>query len=317
MQPNANILKMNNLSATTQAPRAVSNAIQKASLRTGVDFAYLMDQAKAESSYNPAAKAKTSSASGLFQFIERTWLDMVNRHGDKYGLSAYADQIDDKLRIGDKAARRDILALRNDPQVASYMAAEFAAENKAFLERNVGGDIGSTELYFAHFLGASGATGFLKELRHNPMTIGADIMPEAARANRNVFYDSKTGQPRTLQHIYYFFDKKFTDDAPMPGMMTAEKNTPSAEQVIAAREKPVVYRDSFVPVKKSPVVVDYYAPPARSLAATLSEDQVPRAMTLDDYRDNPNRQYATRVAPPAQNMPMSIADLLMLSAVDL
>ena len=65
------------------APTHIVNYIQRASDETGVDFSYLVHQAKAESSFDPNAKARTSSATGLFQFIERTWLDLAEKHGHK------------------------------------------------------------------------------------------------------------------------------------------------------------------------------------------------------------------------------------------
>lgn len=195
-----------------QASSGVLNAIQSASASTGVDFSYLVQQAKAESSFNPEAKAKTSSASGLYQFIKSTWLDMVNRHGEKYGINT------------EGMSKSDILDLRFDPEIASNMAAEFAAENKSYLERTWGGEVGSTELYFAHFMGAGGAGAFLKAKDANPMRIGADLFPKAANANRNVFYDSETGNPRTLAEIYNFFDKKFAVQG--DARMASNSNSP-------------------------------------------------------------------------------------------
>ena len=187
----------------------VTQAIRAASTRTGVNFSYLMEKAAAESSFDADAKARTSSATGLFQFIESTWLNMVKKHGHKYGMGALADQIDQRGRVQDRTLRAEILELRKDPEKASLLAAEFAAENKRHLQRHYGGDIGATELYFAHFLGAGGATAFLNAHRDNPLGAAADLFPEAARANRNVFYDRQTGQPRTMAGIYEFFDKKF------------------------------------------------------------------------------------------------------------
>lgn len=194
-----NSIQNSGLAAITRtAPGHVINAIQKASSKTGVDFAYLVQQAKTESSFDPAAKAKTSSASGLYQFIERTWLSMVDRYGDKHGIET------------DGKSRKELLNLRNDPKAASVMAAEFAGENKQTLERNWGGDVGSTELYMAHFLGAGGASSFLKARDSNPLQEAAAIFPKAARANRSVFYDTKTGRAKSLEEIYQRFDKKFT-----------------------------------------------------------------------------------------------------------
>ena len=192
-------LENNALAALTQrAPTSVVNAIKTASAKTGVSFSYLMEKAAAESNFNPSVKAKTSSATGLFQFIESTWMDMVGKHGAKHGIDT--DQ-----------SKTALLNLRKDPTMASVMAAEFAADNKAYLEQKIGGDIGNTELYFAHFMGAGGASSFLSQLNKNPTAIGADIFPKAAQANQGVFYN-KDGSARSLGDIYEFFDKKFSDD---------------------------------------------------------------------------------------------------------
>lgn len=207
-----NAIDNNPLSTLAQrAGPAVTAAIQRASVKTGVDFAYMMEKAAAESSFKADAKAKTSSAAGLYQFIESTWLQMVNRHGDKYGLGAYADKISDSGKVSDAAARREILALRNDPEIAALMAGEFAAENRqALIDSGIAAkDIGSTELYLAHFLGAGAASEFIKAKQDNPLAPAADIFPRAAKANHNVFYNSKTQQARSLGEVYAFFDKKF------------------------------------------------------------------------------------------------------------
>lgn len=182
---------------TANAPRNVIQAIGAASEQSGVNFSYLVQQASAESSFNPNADAKTSSASGLYQFIDSTWMSMVERYGDKYGLET------------DGKSRQEILNMRKDPKAASFMAAAFASENERTLDNNWGGDVGSTELYFAHFLGAGGASSFLKARDDNPLGPAADLFPKAANANRNVFYDKETGNPRTLEQVYQFFDKKF------------------------------------------------------------------------------------------------------------
>ena len=70
---------------TTRAGQAQA-AIAHASQRTGVDFSYLLAQARIESGLDPQAEARTSSASGLFQFIDQTWLSTLDRHGAALGL---------------------------------------------------------------------------------------------------------------------------------------------------------------------------------------------------------------------------------------
>src|SRR3954468_2483858 len=147
-----------NLSYNGAKPSSeVASAIHKASAKTGVDFKYLVAQAGQESSFKPDAKASSSSASGLYQFIESTWLNMIRDKGADYGLGHLAEKIDGSAggapRVADATARREILGLRNDPSVSAAMAAEFAKSNRAQLERDLGRPASATDLYMAHFLG--------------------------------------------------------------------------------------------------------------------------------------------------------------------
>ncbi len=206
----ASVIKHTQLQSLSQrAGGRVTNAIHKASIKTGVDFSYLMQQAAAESSFDAKAKASTSSASGLYQFIEKTWLNTVKKHGQKHGLEYLTKYIDDNGNISDKNIKKQILDLRNNPEIASTMAAEFASDNKEILEKNGVKNIGATELYFAHFLGAKGASKFLLARQNNPEISGAEIFPTAAKANKNVFFD-KNGNQRTVNEIYQIFQKKFS-----------------------------------------------------------------------------------------------------------
>jgi hypothetical protein len=251
----ANTIQNKSLAAMlSQAPSGVAHAIKKASVNTGVDFAYLVQQAKAESSFKPNIKAKSSSASGLYQFIESTWLNMVKKHGDKYGMGDMARKISPDGKVADPSAKKEILALRNDPEKASAMAAEFARDNELFLEKKWGGDVGSTELYFAHFLGAGQASAFLKERDENPMQQAALLFPKAAKANRNVFYDTKTGRAKTMDEVYAFFDKKFSiedmKDTTIPGYAPSEtshvaENSGEADAHIAGHYNSI-YSSVFV-----------------------------------------------------------------------
>lgn len=189
----------------------IQSAIALASSKTGVDFDYLLGQAKLESGLNANARAGTSSASGLYQFIEQSWLAVVKKHGAEHGLGWAADSIGQsasgRLTVGDANTKAAILALRNDPGAASMMAAEHASDNKDALEGTLGRDATGTDLYMAHFLGLGGASKFLKTMQANPDASGAALFPSAARANRNVFYDSN-GNARSLSQIYDRFSDK-------------------------------------------------------------------------------------------------------------
>lgn len=228
-------------------PAHIYKAVAEASQKVGVSFAYLMTKASTESSFNPNAQAKTSSASGLYQFIERTWLDMVDKHGAQYGLSTYADAItrraDGTPVVANRTLRKEILDLRKDPRVSALMAAEYAGENKRYLESKLGRSVTDTDLYLAHFLGAGGALRFLSAMDSNPSTRAAAVMPEAASANRGVFYASSTGRALSLQAVYDRFERKF-DTAPLyvadgatpiaePGLMDASWHTNTPRPVSA------------------------------------------------------------------------------------
>lgn len=209
----------------------IGGAIQRASASTGVDFSYLLNQAKIESGFNPLARARTSSASGLFQFIDQTWLSTVKQHGAEHGLGWAADAItqgsDGRYHVADSGMRRAILDLRYQPEAASAMAAEFAADNQAYLEEKLGRQVQSVDLYLAHFLGAGGATKFLAAHDADPSAPAAAILPAAARANRSIFYD-RSGAPRSVSEIRERFAAKLggagggAEPLPLRGPRTQE-----------------------------------------------------------------------------------------------
>src|SRR5260221_13954099 len=160
---------------------AVLKGIRQASQSTQTDFGYLMAQAAQESGFQSDAKASTSSATGLFQFIDSTWLDMVRQHGAKHGIGQLAEHITSdatgRPRVADPIMRERILALRKDPRISAALAGEFAQDNKMEAERALGRPAGKTDLYLAHFLGAGGATEILKAIRQDGTTPAVDLLP--------------------------------------------------------------------------------------------------------------------------------------------
>ncbi|MET4697650.1 hypothetical protein ABIE65_000661 [Constrictibacter sp. MBR-5] len=228
----------------TGASDEVRSAVQLASAETGVSFSYLMAKAAVESGYRADVKAPTSSATGLYQFIERTWLSMVKENGAKYGLEDYAA----KLEAGkvDGKTRREILELRKDPKLSALMAAEYARDNKEALQKSVGGEIGDTELYLAHFLGAGGAKRFLSAMRRNPNQIAAQVMPEAAHANRNVFY-GKSGA-RTLAQVYDRFTEKLAESGAAAGVAPTSTEPAGRPAPYGLGTGAIASRGGFTPV---------------------------------------------------------------------
>ncbi|MGI4731947.1 MAG: hypothetical protein ACRYFW_09390 [Janthinobacterium lividum] len=198
-------------SVLASASSGIQSAIATAARTTGVDFSYLLGQAKLESGLNATAHAGTSSASGLYQFIDQSWLSVVKKHGAEHGLGWAADAIGQSgnghLSVGDAGTKAAILALRNDPKTASLMAAASASDNKGALEARLGRAATGTDLYMAHFMGLAGARQFLSTMAANPQASGAALFPAAAHANRNVFY-AGDGSARSVSDIYQRFSDK-------------------------------------------------------------------------------------------------------------
>lgn len=204
-------------------PSRTHEAITRAAERTGADFSYLLAQARLESNLNPGARARTSSAAGLYQFIEGTWLETLDRHGSSFGMDGIAEAIErqgGRARVADPAMRGSIMALRFDPEAAALMAGALAEDNRAALTPVLGRDPDAAELYLAHFLGAGGATQFLTALAADPAAPAAALLPSAAAANRPIFY-GPGGTPRSLAGVLELIRDK------MAGAMGVESAAPN------------------------------------------------------------------------------------------
>lgn len=185
-------------------PQPLAYAIDTAGAKSDVDFDYLLQTAIRESSLNPEAKAPTSSATGLFQFLDSTWLQVMKQEGPRLGYGQYAAAIkvdsDGDYSIADKTLRKEVLKLREDPQIASDMAAAFTRTNGNYLFEKFGRMPSPGELYIAHFLGAQGAEKLFNAGLKNPDQIAADLFPRQAKANRSIFYEG--GEARTIREVY-------------------------------------------------------------------------------------------------------------------
>lgn len=197
---------------------AVGQALSRAADATGVDFAQLLETARRESAFDPRAKAQTSSAAGLFQFIESTWLTMVARYGAQHGMAAEAAAIDmssGRPRVADAQTRTAILAKRFDPEMAARLAGELTRENAAALEKSLGRAPSRGELYMAHVLGAAGATRLVRAAAEGAPDAVA-LFPREAAANRGLFY-RKDGGVRSAQELAQRFDRMVDGAGPLPG----------------------------------------------------------------------------------------------------
>jgi len=228
----------------------IKAAIAQAAAQTGESFDYLVRTAARESSFRPDIQNANSSATGLFQFIESTWMKMVKNFGEKYGLSDLAAKIDDSggtPKVTDAAARRQILDLRKDPAISSLMAAELANENRDFLEGSLGRNVNNADLYMAHFLGSAGAAKFLAAKDRNGTQSAAALFPAAAAANPTVFFDQ--GRARSLDQVYARMAKSFDGSAPaMPSATSwpqARMASVNVSDAMPVDDLPVTLRNSI------------------------------------------------------------------------
>jgi len=192
-------------SSNYAAGSTVTGAIRQASAATGTSFNYLLATAQVESGLNPQAGAATSSARGLFQFIEQTWLGTIKQSGSALGYGRYADAItktaSGHYQVSDPAMRAEILKLRNDPTANAVMAGAFTKANSDYLAAKLGRQPSEGELYIAHFLGAGGAARLISLAAGNPNAKATDYFPNAANANSSIFYDRATGRARSLAQV--------------------------------------------------------------------------------------------------------------------
>ncbi|MEZ5937146.1 MAG: transglycosylase SLT domain-containing protein [Hyphomonadaceae bacterium] len=182
----------------------VMRALKGAAEATGADFTYLLKTAQRESSLDPTAKANSSTATGLFQFTDATWLRMVDRYGAQHGLSAEADAVSvqgKRVKVSGEMSREDILALREDPDLSARMAGELARENAAILEKKIGRAPTAQELYAAHFMGPHDAGRMIAAARDGKAGAAADLFPAAARANPRIFAD-RGGEELNAAQLY-------------------------------------------------------------------------------------------------------------------
>lgn len=190
--------------STAQMSPQIASALKNAAEVTGVDFKYLMDTAARESGFRASVKAPTSSASGLFQFIESTWLQMVKEKGAEFGMADAASHISKtssgKYVVNDPQKRIEILELRNNPEAASVMAGVFTKMNSAHMESTIGRKPTAGELYIAHFLGSSNGGKLVRAAELNPTMKAADLFPSAARSNKSLFY--RRGKTVSVKGLY-------------------------------------------------------------------------------------------------------------------
>jgi Transglycosylase SLT domain len=273
----------------------IAGAIKQAANTTGTSFEYLLATAKMESNFNPTASASTSSARGLFQFIDQTWLGTVKEAGSQLGYGNYADAItkssSGSYSVSDPAARSAILKLRDDPEAASAMAGVLTQSNSFRLTGKIGRRPTDGELYMAHFMGVGGAAKLIANAEDNPQASGARLFPNAAAANRSIFYE-RGGRARSVSEVYSVLTQRYASAANSPATRTAMASVGVTPTAVAAAAKPVdnaAYLSSF-PDARSVTPVDATPQPAITTASLQPNQTMFRSLFHAGERAQPVSQ---------------------------
>lgn len=253
----------------------ITGAIRQAAQSTGISFEYLLTTAQIESNMNPSAQASTSSAKGLYQFIDQTWLGTMKQDGAALGLGQYADAISRSsgghYEVSDPAMRAAILRLRNDPQASAMLAGALTRNNSTLVGSSIGRQPSNGELYIAHFLGADGAGKLINAASGRPQASAAAMFPNAATANRNIFYDH-SGRARSVGEVYSKLTKLFdTARAVAFAPLGGTTNVASAALPAAAPPLPAAKTVASMPMIKSVPK----APVARLASADIPRPPAP------------------------------------------
>lgn len=258
-----------NPAAASAAPQ-ITGAIRQAAQSTGISFEYLLTTAKIESNLNPSAQASTSSAKGLYQFIDQTWLGTMKQDGAALGLRRYADAItrapDGHYEVADPAVRAAILRLRTDPQASAMLAGALTRNNASLVGASIGRQPTNGELYIAHFLGADGAGKLINGAASRPQASAAAMFPHAAAANHNIFYDSH-GRARSVGEVYSKLTGLF-DSARTVAFAQGGVTPPAVARSAGAAPLPPPVTVAALPVK---------AVPARAMRVASAVPPIPPA----------------------------------------
>jgi hypothetical protein len=255
---------------SSASPTGVTGAIRSAANATGTSFDYLLATAQIESGLRPAIKAPNSTATGLFQFIDQTWLGTMKESGTALGYGNYADAIS-RTRSGryvvrDPAIRTQILNLRKDPTANALLAGAFTQSNSDRLTARLGRAPTEGELYIAHFLGAGGAAKLITAAANQPNAKAASLFPRGAAANRAIFY-GQGGQARSAGQVY----------GALVGKLDAARPPTTATRMARALE--ATSMTAAAPVKTAAVVAEAAAATATATptSATPNSTTVTRA----------------------------------------
>ena len=178
--------------------------VAREGFNAGMDPNYLVRLANRESHFDPVAESPTSTAAGLFQFTENTWLCSLRKFGPGLGVVGSDHIWQTRRGVCETSAPRErsrLLALRSDPTVSTRIAAAFSLRNYRVLMAQFGRRPTGTELYVLHFLGENVGVRFLQTYYDNPNASALSLTKAGAWANPDIFFNGSAGS-RSVKEVF-------------------------------------------------------------------------------------------------------------------
>jgi hypothetical protein len=213
------------------------------------------------------------------------------------------------------------MKLRDDPAASSAMAAVLTQSNSFKLTGKIGRRPTDGELYMAHFMGVGGAAKLISNAEDNPQASGARLFPNAATANRSIFYE-RSGRARSVSEVYSVLTSRYASAANSQATRTAMASvgaTPSNVAVASAAPaaSPIdnaAFLSSFPDIRSATPVTMASASSATNTAPT---DPIFRSLFQAGERAQPvspavhelwgNSSSLTSVAPASTVAPATLA----------
>jgi hypothetical protein len=221
--------------------RVVVSALDGAIRSTGIDPTLLTALAWQESRFDPRARNRRSTARGLMQFTEATWLEAVRDHGPQHGLRYEAavlstDPASGSITTRQPRTRSRILELRDNPRYAAALAAARINRARIALAQSLGRPVGPADLYLVHLLGPAGAQRFLAALDRTPGKPAADyVAADSMALNREVFVERGTDRKLSLAEVHAWVDRSIAGQRSMHAPLFTALRTPAVVEVADAR----------------------------------------------------------------------------------
>ncbi len=164
----------------------VKSQVEEVAKKYGFDPSLIETMIAIESKFNPDAIPRDrkgrilSSATGLMQFLDKTWGQMAERYGSKFGITPGTP--------------------RQNVEASTIMGGLFAAENMKVLHKRIPNPT-AVDIYAAHFLGAEGAGALFNYMQSSPNAPADRGFPDQAAQNVSVFYN-RDKTPKSYVEVY-------------------------------------------------------------------------------------------------------------------